>query len=160
MENSQYLSLHQLIESHAVSFQITHTVSVFTHPYNQTCLFTLCSALAGLRQDKESILGRHISERVCPALSTSGRKPTACWSHWRQRASLRLSHYCLSHSLVLFWPPACLWFHTQHILSQCIRKPLTRPMWCTQVPVGGCRFQGSGRSLPFVASWWFMSLSL
>lgn len=137
-QNSQYLRLHQS-HSESLSKSHTHTVSVFTHPYNQTCLFTLCSALAGLRQDKESFLGaRHFWKSLSSAVNLE--KEAHSMLIPLETAGFSPALAIVSHTL--WCVHLCVHTHTQHILSQSIRKPLTRPMWCTQVLVGGGRFSG------------------
>lgn len=70
-----------------------------TEPHTVLTLWTVlvCFLFSAGRGTKSSFfLGRDISERVCAALSHQGRKPTACWSHWRPP----LSQHCpIPHTL-------------------------------------------------------------
>lgn len=121
---------------HMQSLSSKHALSVCVHTptSKHACLLLVLCWLESDRT-KSLFLERDISERVCAALSHSGRKPTTCWSHWRQRASLQLSQYCLWYSLVLSWP-LVVFYNTTHILLY-IRKPLARPACCRQVLTRG-----------------------
>lgn len=132
-----------------ITYSLRHTLRVHT-PSTTTHACSLL-VLCWLESDGTKGLfwgGQDISERVGPALSPSGRKPTACWSHWRQLASLPLSQYCLSHSLWFYTagPGDCGFTHMTHI-SAAHQKTSGSALWigadwglCSLCSVCSCQF--------------------
>lgn len=157
-ENPHYLSLHQQTQSHTVSLQITHTLSMFTHPLlpNMLVRSLFCAgwsqtgqrAFSGVRHFWESLSSsvtlRKEAHGMLIPLETAGFSPA-------------LSVLSLTLSLVLYLPGpgASGLTHDTHFRSN-IRKPLAQATCCRQVWAGGCWVQGAGSSLWFVCSCWFM----
>lgn len=132
-----------------ITHSLSHSLSVFTHPYLQTCLFAPCSAL-----DKEPFWAETFlreSVRLCHPQEGSPRHadPTGDSGH------LSGSLSTVSHSLVLDCRPGCLWFCTTHISA--VHQKTSGSADVVQTGARGRGVHCNGSSLRFVGSCQFMT---